>query len=94
MLFNSLLLFTVAFVSEMCGVGYTLAVGRNKQMAAAVFSGLIALLNAGILMSVVSDHTLLAPSVIGEVAGTVAMLRLTNRSHSTAVQGNATTVQQ
>jgi hypothetical protein len=85
MLLNSVLLFTIAFVSEMCAVGYTLAVARNQQMMAAICSGAIALLNAGILLSVVSDHALLAPSVLGEVAGTVAMLRLTNRG-SSAVQ--------
>jgi hypothetical protein len=50
-------------------------------MTAAIFSGAIALLNAGILLSIVSDHGLLAPSIL-EVAGTVAMLRLTNRGSS------------
>ncbi len=79
---NSILLFIIAFVSEMSAVGYTLAVGRNKQLMAAVFSGVIALLNAGVLLSIVSDHTLLAPSILGEIAGTVAMLRLTNRRSS------------
>jgi hypothetical protein len=82
MLLSSVLLFGVAFVSEMCAVGYTLAVARNKQMMAAIFSGAIALLNAGILLSIVSDHGLLAPSILGEVAGTVAMLRLGNRGSS------------
>ncbi len=82
MLLSSLLLFSVAFVSEMCAVGYTLAVARNKQMMAAIFSGAIALLNAGMLLSIVSDHSLLAPSILGEVIGTVVMLRLSNRGSS------------
>jgi hypothetical protein len=85
MLLNSILLFFIAFVSEMAAVGYTLAVAKNQQIMAAVCSGAIALLNAGVLLSVVSDHTLLAPSILGEVIGTVAMLRLTHRG-SSAVQ--------
>ncbi len=79
MFLNGVLLFSVAFVSEMCGVGYTLAISRNKQMMAVIFSGAIALLNAGVLLSIVSDHSLLVPSILGEVTGTMAMLRLSNR---------------
>ncbi len=79
MFLNGVLLFSVAFFSEMCGVGYTLAISRNKQIMAVIFSGAIALLNAGVPLSIVSDHSLLVPSILGEVTGTMVMLRLSNR---------------
>ena len=72
-------MFLLAFVSELAVCGYTIAVSRNKILIAALCSASIALVNAGILISIVDNRTLLAPSILGEVSGTIAMLSMARK---------------
>lgn len=74
---QALFIFVVAFCAELCAAGYTLALARGRVKWAVLCSGLIALLNAGIFIGIVDQHALLIPSVLGEVCGTAAMMRLT-----------------
>ena len=72
-------IFLLAFISEALVTGYTLSVARNKFMWAAICSGAIALMNAGVFVSIVDNRTLLLPSVLGEVVGTTVLLQVIAR---------------
>ncbi len=74
-----IVMFFLSFVTELFVTGYTLAVARNKLAWAAVCSGAVALINAGIFVSIVDNHALLWPSVLGEMIGTTVLLRMAAR---------------
>ncbi len=70
-----LLVFIVAFIVELCATGYTLSVAKGNYDKAILFSVLLTLLNTGVFFFAIDNRVLLAPSALGEILGTVTMLR-------------------
>ncbi len=74
-----LLVFCVAFVIELCATGYTLSIAKERYDRAIAFSVILTLLNAGVFFLAMDNRVLLAPSALGEILGTVTMLRFGHR---------------
>jgi hypothetical protein len=72
-------MFIVAFLVEVVGAGYTLALARGRDRWAVVLSALSSVLSYGLLIYVVYDFQLFPAAIIGEVAGTTAALKLAKR---------------
>jgi hypothetical protein len=83
-----LIVFLVAFVTEMLVTWYTVCVSRRQIGMAMIASGIVGLLGYGItiaiiengslwtLINFVRDHPLVLPSVAGEILGTGALLKI------------------
>jgi hypothetical protein len=71
-----LIVFIVAFIAELCAAGYTIALARGNAAVAVVASLLIGIINWGIVLFVIDNHTLVLPSVLGEVVGTAVAMRV------------------
>ena len=71
--------FLGAFVAELCAAGYTIALTRGKVGVAVFCTALLTLLSTGVLLGIVDNHNLIAPSVTGEVVGTVIAMRIAGK---------------
>ncbi len=74
-----LVMFAVAFLMELCGAGYTVAIARDKDTWAIVLSALNAIFGWGLMLYVVYDVQLFPAAIAGEIAGTMAAMRLAHQ---------------
>ncbi len=74
-----LIMFGFAFLMELCGAGYTIAIARGRDNWAIALSALNAIFGWGLILYVVYDVQLFPAAIAGEVAGTMAAMRLAHR---------------
>ncbi len=75
-------MFAIAFLVEVCGAGYTIAIARGKDNWAIVLSVMNSILSYGLLVYVVYDMQLFPAAIAGEVIGTTAALKIARKGRA------------